>query len=78
MRTSMSLEDLHDLSCLQIPNVGFMVFTSSYYPLATCNTEASGNTIFSVYMPLVYFQAASCLIVPQTNGTVMCCGEDVF
>jgi len=55
-----------------------VVLASGNYPFSTCDTETCRYAVLVVDMSYVRLETSSGLIVPQTNSTVMCCGEDVF
>lgn len=76
--TSVTLQYLHDLTRLQVPNVRFMILASCNDPFPTRYAKACRDAVFAVNMASVRFQTSSRLIIPKTDRVVMSCGEDVF
>lgn len=74
----MAIEDLHDFPTLQIPQVDFAIFAARHDPLASGDTEAGADAVLGVLVADVRLQAARRLEVPETYGTVVGGGEDVF
>ena len=76
--TCVSFEYLHDLSALQVPEIDFVIFAAGHDPLAACDAEASGNAVLLVPMTHVGLQASRCLVIPQTDCTIVRSREDVL
>lgn len=74
----MALKDLHDFPALQVPDVHLVIFASRHDPFASRHTEASGDAIFGIRVADVGLEAARGLIIPQTDGTVVRRGQNVF
>ena len=74
----MAIEDLHDFPTLQIPQVDFAIFAARHDPLASGDAEAGADAVLGVLVADVRLQAARRLEVPETYGTVVGGGEDVF
>lgn len=71
--TGMPFQNLHHLATLQVPNVDFAIFASRDDPLSTGHREACRDAVELVLVADVSFQAARCLVVPQTDGRVVGC-----
>lgn len=67
----MTFQHLDNFAGLKIPNVSLVVFTASYDPLAAGDAEAGRYTIFRVDMASIGLEAASAMIIPQTNSAVV-------
>jgi hypothetical protein len=74
----MTLQNLHDLTRLQIPNIRFVILTSRHDPFSAGNAKACRDAILGVDMADVRFQTSSGLIIPQTDSIVVGRREDVL
>lgn len=73
-----TLQHLDDFSGLQVPQIHFIIFTTGDDPLSTSYAETCNNAVVLIDVACVCFQATGCLVIPQTDGTVMCRREDVL
>ena len=55
-----------------------MIFAPTNNPLSTRNTKARSDAIFRVGMTNICFQAPSGVVIPQADGGVVGCGENVL
>jgi hypothetical protein len=55
-----------------------MIFTPGNNPFSTRHTEARGNAVLIVDVADVGLETTRGLVVPETDGAVVGCGEDVF
>ena len=74
----MTLEDLDDLSRLQIPQVHLVVLASGDDPFAAGHAKACGDAKFVVDMTHICFQTARALIIPQANSAIVSGRKDVL
>lgn len=73
-----SLERLHYLAALEVPEEYLVVLTAGDDPLATRDAEARGDAELLVRVADVRFKAAGGLVVPEADRAVVRGGEDVF
>ncbi len=74
----MTIENLNYFSTLQVPEIDFTVFAARNDPFTARDAETRCNAIFCVGVARVGLEAAGCVVVPQSDGTVVGGGEDVF
>ena len=69
--TCVSLEYLHDLSALQIPEVDLVVFAAGYDPLSARDTKARCDAVLLISVTHVRLQTSRCLVVPKPYSAIM-------
>lgn len=77
-RVRVSLQSLHDLLALQIPNVHHLVLAARHDPLAARHREIRKDAILFVPVPRVRLQALALRVVPQLQRVVQRRSQDVF
>ena len=71
----MTLEDLKNLSALQMPNIDFGIFTPADDIIAS---ETSRNAISPIGMPDVSLHTTRRVVIPQSNSGVLRGAQDKF
>ena len=73
-----TLELLHDLLGLQIPDIHLVVFAAAHDPLAARDGKVGEDTVFLVFVPLIRLQTFALGVVPQLESVVQRGGQDVL
>ena len=74
----MPLQHLHDLPCLQIPQIHPIILAPRNDPLPARHTKARRDAVLVVLVAGVRLEASRGLVVPQADRVVVRGGEDVL
>ena len=72
----MTLQNLQNLTRLQVPDIDFRIFAATDDILATGDAESSGNAVGSIRVSTIRLHTFRGLVVPETNSRILCRDKD--
>ena len=72
----MTLQNLQNLTRLQVPDIDFRIFAAADDILAIGDAESSRDTVCSVRVSSIRLHTFRGLVVPETNSRILCRDQD--
>jgi len=71
-RTTMAFKYLENLTCLQVPDIYFIIFAPADDILSAGGDKTGWYTVRSVGMSCISFYTFGGLIIPESYGGILC------